>query len=107
MDGGEGEVMTVPVWVEQQNGKYTATVLGAPQVRAEAATREQVVTLVTAQLRTAIEHGQVVLVDPGFVGISGIAGKFKDDPTLHEICEEAYRLRDAERDTEHADADRP
>ncbi len=99
--------MTVPVWVEQQNGRFTATVLGAPQVKAEGATREQVVTAVTAQLRNAISHGQVVLVDPGFAGISGMAGMFRDDPTLREICEEAYRLRDAERDAEAADADRP
>jgi hypothetical protein len=30
--------MTVPVWVEQSNGKFTATVLGAPQVTADGAT---------------------------------------------------------------------
>src|SRR5262249_2121830 len=33
----EGTTMTVPVWVEQENGKFTATVLGAPQVKAEGA----------------------------------------------------------------------
>jgi len=105
-----GYHMTVPVWVEQQNGKFTASVLGSPQVKAEGATREQAVAAVTAQLRSCVKAGEVVLVDidnPGFVGISGLAGIFKDDPTLREICEEAYRLRDAERDAETADVDRP
>jgi hypothetical protein len=99
--------MTVPVWVEQSNGKFTATILGAPQVKAQADTKEQAVAAVTAQLRNAIAHGQVVFVDPGFVGVSGLAGKYKDDPTLREICEEAYRLRDADRDAEADDANRP
>ena len=102
--------MTVPVWVEKQNGMFTATVLGAPKVKAEGATKEQAVAAVTAQLRSRVKAGEVVLVDvdnPGFVGVSGMAGIFRDDPTLREICEEAYRLRDAERDAEAADADRP
>ena len=92
--------MTVPVWVEQSNGKFTATVLGAPQVKAEGATKEQAVAAVTAQLRSAVAHGQVVFVDPGFVGISDLAGLFKDDPTLEDIVKEAYRERDAQKAAE-------
>jgi hypothetical protein len=102
--------MTVPVWVGQENGKFTATVLGAPQVKAEGMTKEQAVAAVTAQLRNRVQAGEVVLVDVDkscMVGVSGLAGIFKDDPTLREICEEAYRLRDAERDAEVADVDRP
>ena len=102
--------MAIPVWVEQQNGKFTASVLGAPQVSAEGVTKEQAVAAVTAQLRGRVATGEVVLVDvddPGFVGISGLAGKYKDDRTLREICDEAYRFRDAERDAEAGDADRP
>jgi predicted HNH restriction endonuclease len=33
-----------------------------------------------------------------FLGLSDLAGRSADDPTLREICEEAYRLRDADRD---------
>jgi hypothetical protein len=29
-------------------------------------------------------------------GVSGLAGKYRTDPTLREICTEAYRMRDAE-----------
>ena len=101
--------MTVPIGIVQHNGTFTATVLGAPQVTADGATKEQAVTAVTAQLHTRVAAGEVVLVDVenlGFVGISGLAGKYKDDSTLREICEEAYRLRDAERAAEVGDADR-
>jgi hypothetical protein len=92
--------MTVPVWIEQSNGKFIATVLGAPQVKAEAPTKEQAVAAVTKQVRNATAQGQVVFVDVGFVGVSALAGKFKDDPTLEDIVKEAYRERDAQKAAE-------
>lgn len=102
--------MTFPVWVEQRNGKFVATAIGAPQVTADGATKELAVAAVTSQLQTRMTAGEVVLVDvpdPAKVGISGLAGTYKNDPALREICAEAYRLRDAERDAEVSDADRP
>jgi hypothetical protein len=102
-----GITMTIPVWVEQNNGAYRATVPGVPEVHAEAATADQAVSAVTAQLRNRMTTGQLVFVDIGFVGISGLAGKYKDDPALREICAEAYRLRDEERDAEASNVDRP
>ena len=30
------------------------------------------------------------------VGITSLAGKYSDDPTLESICADAYRERDAE-----------
>jgi hypothetical protein len=102
--------MTFPIFVTQSNGTFTASVLGAPQVSAEGTTKEQAIATVTAQLRHHITTGDVVLVDmeaSSFAGLSGLAGKYKDDPTLREICEEAYRLRDAERDVEVSNAHRP
>ena len=29
-------------------------------------------------------------------GLAGLFGKYRDDPTLREICEDAYQERDAE-----------
>ena len=29
-------------------------------------------------------------------GLAGLFGKFRDDPTLREICEQAYKERDAD-----------
>jgi hypothetical protein len=40
-----------------------------------------------------------VEVEPnvGRQGVGGLAGKYRDDPTLRAICEEAYERRDSER----------
>jgi hypothetical protein len=35
-------------------------------------------------------------VDVPSRAVSDIAGVFADDPSLREICQEAYRMRDAE-----------
>lgn len=40
--------MTIPVWVEQTNGKFTASVPGVPGIRADGATRDQAVEDVRA-----------------------------------------------------------
>jgi hypothetical protein len=29
-------------------------------------------------------------------GLAGLFGKFRDDPTLREICDQAYKERDAD-----------
>jgi hypothetical protein len=102
--------MTFPILVTQSDGVFTASVLGSPAMSAAGATKEQAVAAVTARFRAAVAAGEVVLMDvpdPAPAGISSLAGLFKDDPTLREICEEAYRLRDAERDAEFNDAGRP
>ena len=99
--------MTVPVWVEQLNGTFTASVPGVPGVRAENANREKAIDAVRQQLRTGVAGGQLVMVDIDFVGVSGLAGTYADDPTLQEICAEAYRLRDEQKAAELADDDRP
>ena len=99
--------MTIPVWVEQQNGKFTASVPGVPGIQASGATREMAVAEARLQLRSSLSSGQIVLVDVDFVGVSGLAGSYQDDPTIMEICAEAYRLRDEEKAAEIADYDRP
>ena len=99
--------MTVPVWVEQLNGTFTASVPGVPRVHSENASREKAIDGVRQQLRTGLASGHLVMVDVDFVGVSGLAGTYADDPTLQEICAEAYRLRDEQKAAEMADDDRP
>jgi hypothetical protein len=94
-----GHHMTVPVWVEQKNGKFTAAVLGAPQVHAEEATKEQAVAAVTAQLRSRVATGEVVLVDvpaplPSRQYTEG------DIEAMREMVAEIYRERDAQKAAE-------
>jgi len=66
--------MTFSVIVHPTAGQFEAALVGAPEVSATAATR-------------ALEVRR---------GLAGLFGKFRDDPTLREICEEAYKERDAD-----------
>ena len=91
--------MTVPVWVEQSNGTFTASVLGAPQVKAEGATKEQAVSAVTAQLQNRMTAGEVVLVDvPESLPFRDVSPE--DAAALREMCAEIYRERDAQKAAE-------
>jgi hypothetical protein len=90
--------MSVPVWVEQQNGKFTATVLGAPDIRAEGATKDAAVAEVRARLAERSAAGELVFIEVEPMGVLALAGKYKDDPDWHamwdQIKSEAYRYRD-------------
>lgn len=88
--------MTFPVMIEASDERFTASVLGAPTVRAEAPTRDQAIALVKKALTKRVRQGELIFLDIEVDGVSSLAGRFASDPTLREICEEAYRLRDAE-----------
>ena len=88
--------MTFPVTIEASDERFTASVLGAPAVRAEAPTRDQAIALIKKTLTERVRQGELIFLDIEVGGVSGLAGRFASDPTLREICEEAYRLRDAE-----------
>jgi hypothetical protein len=91
--------MTVPIWVEQQNGKFTATVIGAPQLKAEGATREQAVAAATAQFQSRVTAGEVVLVNvPTPLQFRQVSPE--DAAAWRELCEEIYRERDAQKAAE-------
>jgi hypothetical protein len=86
--------MTIPVWVEQANGTFTASVLGSPQLQACGDTRERAVAALRADLLSRVAIGEIVFVDVEPKGLLSLAGKYKDDPTLDDIVKEAYRYRD-------------
>ena len=91
--------MTVPIWVEQSEGRFTATVLGAPQVKAEGLTREQAVAAVTAQLRNRVTAREVVLVNvPEPLPFREVSPE--DAAAWRELGEEIYRERDAQKAAE-------
>lgn len=93
--------MSIAVWVEQTNGKYTASVPGAPSVQAVADTKDGAVAALKAQLASRVSAGELVFVDVEPKGLLALAGKYKDDPDWQamwtEIAAEAYRERDAEK----------
>ncbi len=88
--------MTCPVIVESTNGQFVASVAGAANLRATASTREQAIDALKDDLNARIQRGELLFIDVAPIGLTSLAGKYADDPTLSDICEEAYRERDAE-----------
>jgi predicted RNase H-like HicB family nuclease len=88
--------MTFPVQIEPNNGYFTATLVGAPEVSATAGSRAEALAALETCIEQRIAKGDLVSLEVGPRGVSDLAGIFADDPTLREICEEAYRLRDSE-----------
>ena len=87
--------MTFPVLVQPTQGQFEATLAGVPEVRATAATRTEALAALQTVIDQRLVQGALVALEIGRQGVSGLAGKYRDDPTLREICEEAYRQRDS------------
>lgn len=88
--------MSFPVLVEAQNGHFTASLAGVPNLSAVEATRSEAIAALKIEIQQRIEQGELFALEIDTLGVSDLAGLFSDDSTLREICEEAYRLRDAE-----------
>lgn len=89
--------MTFPVFVEAQNGHFVASLAGIPELTAAENTRERAIIALRAIIQQRMEQGDLVSLEMDTLSVSALAGKYKNDPTLRDICEEAYQLRDAER----------
>ena len=90
--------MNMPVVIEQQNGTFTASVLGAPAVRAVAETRESAVAALRGTIQSKFESGDLVMLNFEPKSLLTLAGKYKDEAQWKEmwddIVREAYRYRD-------------
>jgi hypothetical protein len=88
--------MTFPVIVHPSDGQFEAALVGAPDVRASASTREQALAALESAIAKRLDQGELVALEIRRGGLAGLFGKYRDDPTLREICETAYRERDAD-----------
>lgn len=88
--------MTFPIFIHQDNGHFIATLVGAPDVRVSASTRENALAEMQTVLDRRFSQGELVFLDVPSEGILAAAGKYRDDPFLAGICAEIYRERDAE-----------
>jgi hypothetical protein len=88
--------MTFPVLVHPSNGQFEATLVGAPDVRATAGTREQALAALESAIAQRLDRGDLVALEIRRRGLAGLFGKYRDDPTLREICDQAYQEREAD-----------
>ena len=87
--------MTFPAIVHPSNGQFEATLLGAPDVRATARTRDEALAALESVIAQRLDRGELVELEVRRPGLSGLFGNYRDDPTLREICAAAYTERDA------------
>jgi hypothetical protein len=88
--------MTFPVMIEASNGQFVAVLVGAPAIRAVGPTRDAALAALHTDLAQRLARGELVSLDLAPTGVSGLAGTYSTDPTLRDICTEAYRARDTE-----------
>ena len=88
--------MTFPVIVHPSNGQFEAALVGAPDVRATASTREKALSALQSTIAERLDQGELVALEVPRRGLAGLFGKYREDPTLREICDTAYQERDAD-----------
>ena len=88
--------MTFPVLIESSNGQFAAALVGAPTIRAVGPTRDAALAALHTELAQRLARGELVSLELAPPGVSGLAGTYRTDPTLRDICTEAYRTRDTE-----------
>jgi hypothetical protein len=88
--------MTVPVYVEQTDGQFCASLVGSPEMRCIRPSRAEAIAALQNELAQKIADGNLVNLEIQPLGVSGLAGRFQDDPELRDICDQIYRDRDAD-----------
>ncbi len=88
--------MTFPVLVHPSKGQFEASLVGAPDVRATVPTREEALAALETAIARRLDQGELVALEVRRRGLAGLFGKYRDDPTLREICDAANQDRDAD-----------
>ena len=88
--------MSFPVVVQVSDGQFSAALVGVPELRVVRPTRDAAITALRAELEQRVEQGELISVDIAEIGLASLAGKYANDPTLHEIGRDAYQQRDAD-----------
>jgi len=86
--------MNVPILVQASDRQFRAALIGAPDISACGATREEAIAGLRQVVQQRVDRGEIASLE--FDDWLDLAGKYRDDPMLDEICEEAYRARDAD-----------
>lgn len=89
--------MTFPVLLEICNDQFSASLVGAPTIQAAGPTRSRAVDALKLKIERHINLGELLCLEVDTVGVSTLASKYSSDVTLRKICDDAYELRDDER----------
>jgi hypothetical protein len=90
--------MSVTVLVEASNGAFKATLVGAPGLEAVRPSRGEALDALRGEIKRRLASGELVELELEPRGVAALAGTFRDDPSLREICEEIYAERNHDRD---------
>lgn len=89
--------MSLPILIEAVNGKFSASLVGSSRVTVTESTKMQALASLKTMLAQRFQQGDLLFLELGeIVGVTGLAGKYANDPTLMDICDEAYQMRNAE-----------
>lgn len=88
--------MTVPVLVVQTDGQFCASVAGSSELQGMGPSPAAAIAALRGELAQKVAAGELLSLEIQPLGVSGLAGRFKDDPALREICDEIYRDRNAQ-----------
>jgi hypothetical protein len=88
--------MSFAILVESFDGQFAAMLAGVPDTRVVRATRTAALDAVQQNIKRRVQSGDLVSIEFEEHGVTALAGSFAGDPTLREICADAYRQRDAE-----------
>jgi hypothetical protein len=86
--------MSFPVIVEQVGSEFAASLLGAPNIKAMEHTRSQAILALEEKVKHCLDSGELLSLEIETTGVSTLGGKYRNDPMLRQICEEAYEMRD-------------
>lgn len=97
---------TVPVWVEEKDGAFVASVLGRPDLAATAPTDDLALVALRAVLAGSPARGRLVLLSLPASAPSTLTAA-EEAEAWRELCEDIYRERDAETAAARADHEGP
>jgi hypothetical protein len=84
------------VIVHRLDGQFQAELIGAPDVGFSAPTRKEALAALQSAIAKRVDQGNLVALEIPRRGLTELFGKYRNDPTLREICETAYKERDAD-----------
>jgi hypothetical protein len=86
--------MTVPILIQSAGDQFSASLLGSPELHCVRPSKSEAIAALKETLAKKLATGEIVNLEIAPAGVSGLSGRFADDPELRQICREIYQARD-------------